>query len=742
MPDLLQKKSLLLFIILSSCYISVFTNRFAQAVSIPENPEEISWHISAMTVIFDEKRQLYIAKDNVVITGDKTRLEADYVEFSNQTKDALARGNVLLVSGEDSVSCNAMNLNLVTQTGVIDKGTIFIEKNHFYIKGENIQKTGESTYSTQKGSITSCEGESPDWEITGENVKITIEGYGTAANTVLWAKELPVVYSPYLKFPVKLKRQTGLLFPRVTSSDRKGFEIEQPLFIAISRNADATIYADYMSDRGVKAGTELRYILDKKTKGTLYFDFLDDDKKDDGTDLTEDYSFSSTPQRTNSDRFWFRMKHDQELPNGFTAKLDIDVVSDEDYLHEFKDGFTGYRQTQENFENGFGRSLDEYDDYTRENKLNINKTWSNYSFNIDALWYDNVRARQQDTDDTTLQTLPAVMFNASKQQISTSNFFYTLDSEYRSFYRQDTTDELVKGQRADINPKLYLPVNLGRVLSFEPYVGVRETIWYTNDFTDIDGGSDSLRTREMYDIGATLSTKLNKVFSFENSFVDKIQHELIPKLEYAYIPHVAQDDLPSFDSLDRIEEENIFTWSLTNNFTSKRVSMTPQEEEKFTYRDFGYLKLYQDYDIQKEKDDDPRPFSDISMELEFDPHDFFTLDVDMDWSPYDNRINKLNIGSHLKDRRGDNLTAEYRFEHDESKTIYARVDMNLTHGLSSFYSVEENLMENESIENRAGFSLNRPCWTFDFYFSEAHDEDKSMAFMITLHGIGGFGTGD
>jgi len=174
MFNLLQKKHIHIFVILTFFYILIFPNRFAAASYLPENPEEISWHISAVTVTFDQKKDLYIAENSVVITGGQTRLEADYVEFSNKTKDAFARGNVLLISGEDSISCNAMALNLITKKGFIDKGTIFIQKNHFYITGENIQKTGEATYSAQKGSITSCEGEIPDWKITGNNIKVTI----------------------------------------------------------------------------------------------------------------------------------------------------------------------------------------------------------------------------------------------------------------------------------------------------------------------------------------------------------------------------------------------------------------------------------------------------------------------------------------------------------------------------------------------------------------------------------------
>ena len=513
MVCLIKQKSWPLFVVFAFLYIFILAGGSATAKSSPENPKEVSWHISARAVTFDNKRDLYIAQDDVVITGGKTRLEADYVEFSNKTKDAFAQGNVLLIAGEDSISCTAMDINLTTQIGKINKGTIFIQKNNFYINGEDIRKTGKFTYSAQKGSITSCAGNSPDWKISGKNINVTVEGYGTVNHAVLWAKKIPVVYSPFLAFPVQTKRQTGLLVPRITSSDRKGFEYEQPLFIAISENTDATVYADYMSDRGTKLGGEYRYILDNKSKGSVFFNFLEDSKIDDGTDKTKDYSFYTTPQRTNSDRFWFRMKHDQDLPKGFKAKLDIDIVSDEDYLLEFKDGFTGYDETKKYFEDEYGRSLDEYDDNTRRNQLNINKTWSTYTFNIDVLWYDDIHARRQDIDDTTLQLLPSIQFDAAKQQIGPSQFFYSLDTEYRSFYRQDTTATLVRGQRADIYPKVYLPIKFGSFFNFEPSVGLRETIWYTDDFTDINGNSDSLRTRQMVDIGAELSTKFIKIFN-------------------------------------------------------------------------------------------------------------------------------------------------------------------------------------------------------------------------------------
>ncbi|OGR11320.1 MAG: organic solvent tolerance protein OstA [Desulfobacula sp. GWF2_41_7] len=722
------------------CIIFLFLQDQASADPVYENPKEIPWHISALSVTFDNARDLYVAEKEVIITGGKTRLEADYVEFSNKTKDAFAQGNVILISGEDSISCNAMNINLETEIGTINKGSIFIQKDNFYINGENIRKTGKFTYSAEKGSITSCSGDSPDWKISGRNVKVTIEGYGTARDAVFWAKEIPAAYTPFLIFPVKTKRQTGFLMPGISNSKRKGYQYEQPFFMAISENFDATLYADYMSDRGTKTGVEYRYILDNKSKGSVFFDYLEDSKTDDGTAGTENYSFSGTPQRTNTDRYWFRMKHNQALPNGFSAKLDLDVVSDADYLHEFQDGFSGYRQTKTYLETEYGRSLDEYDQPIRKTRLNVNKSWSAYVLNMDALWYDNVNLRRQDGDDTTLQTLPAVQFDAIRQQLGNSQFYYTLDSEHRSFYREDTTSDLVKGQRTDFYPRVYFPMRLNKIFYFEPSLGARETIWYTDDFTSEDGDSDSLRTRHMADFGAEISTKISRVFNTDNLFAEKIKHEMIPKIQYSFIPDVGQGDLPIFDSLDRIAEQNRITWSLTNFFISRKTFVTPEDKEIRTYRDFAYAQLSQSYDIENQKENHKEPFSDILLTSIINLNEFVAVNMDISWSPYDNDYNIFNIGNTVKDKRGDALAVEYRYERDLLESVYSEIDIALTDQLTAYYTVEKNLEDDRTVRTQAGFILKKECWTVELAAAETKD-DSSVGILVTLHGIGEIGNG-
>ena len=271
--------------------------------------------------------------------------------------------------------------------------------------------------------------------------------------------------------------------------------------------------------------------------------------------------------------------------------------------------------------------------------------------------------------------------------------------------------------------------------------GARQTLWYTNDFTSADGDSDDLRTRYMADFGAEISTKIFRVFNTENSFAEKIKHELIPKLQYSYIPDVDQNDLPVFDALDRINEQNLITWNLTNYFIARQTILTPQKKEIRTYRDFAYAQLSQSYDIKKEKENQKEPFSDILLTGTLDLNEFVSVNTDFSWSPYDNRYQIFNLGGLLKDKRMDALALEYRFNRDiPLESLYSEIDIVLTDELTAYYAFEKNLKNKKTVQTQAGFILTKSCWTLDFAVTETSN-DLSVGFLVTLHGLGELGTG-
>lgn len=722
----------------------------ALCFSTSMSTQKVSWHIQARQLSYEDQRKLYIAENDVVITGGKTRLEADYVEFSDVTKDAFAKGNVLFISGEDTITCKSMRVNLGSETGTINQGTIFIQDGNYYISGETLRKTGAFTYDAQQGSITTCAGDTPDWKITGKDIEITIDGYGHAGHATFWAKKMPALYTPYFIFPAKTTRQTGLLMPMAGYSDELGFEYQQPLFLALSDNTDATLYPYYMSDRGVMLSGEYRYILSPESKGMIMLSYLDDETIGDGADENEDYSIAGTPDRTNHDRYWFRMKHNQMLGYGFNAKLDIDYVSDMDYLRTFGDGFSGFDNTDTAFGEMFGRDLDEDDQEIRKNSLLITKNWTSYSLNLETVWYDNVQARQTDMADTTLQTLPSVEFFAVRQPLGQTGIYYQMNSGFTSFYRQDTTDDLITGknakitgQRADIHPVFYYPIKLGKSFFLEPYAGARGTLWHTDDFTDNHGDDSNDRNRGLYEMGIDLSTTLSRVFSLNTDFAEKVQHQIVPKLAYDYIPSVDQADLPYFDTLDDISETNIITWSLTNTFTSRHTITDKNGETSRVYKERFWFKLSQGYNIRDERDKEDAeddPWQDLTLKYELNPLKYLKSDGTIAFDPNNSHFTKIQVGGTVSDTRGDSLDISYRYSKSYSHTWKTTIRTNLIPDtLGAYYSVESDLETPKTVETGIGISINRPCWGLNLAFTDESAE-KSFAFMVTLKGIGDFGT--
>ena len=709
--------------------------------NIFQDDASVPWHIVADEMNYDDKAKVYIGRGNVNITKKDKNLNADYVRFNQNTMKVFARGHVVMTVGENIITGTSMDMNLNSETGTIFNGTVFIDENHFYIKGDKIEKVGKDSYAADKASVSTCDGDQPAWKITGRNLKVTVEGYGTVKHAALWAKKVPVLYTPFLVFPVKMKRQTGLLAPQIGYSDRKGGEYVQPLFWAINESSDATFYAHHMSRRGEKLGLEYRYVLDEQSKGTLMVDFLDDRQVDDGSPGSEKWGYEGDGVlRPNSDRYWFRMKHDQPMPQGFFARLDIDYVSDQDYFSEFKEGYTGFNETEKYYLKEFGRGFDAYDDPVRLNRFNVNRNWPLYSFNAELRWYDDVI-------NTTLQRLPVITFDGSKQKISTSPFYFDLGSEYTYFYSEDGP----RNHRMDIHPRFYLPYNVRNFFTIEPSVGLRETVWHF-DKMEYSSSDKKTLTRELYDIKVDLSSEVYQVFNIEGKSVDRIKHIIRPQIIYDYIPEKDQSELPSLDGIDRIGRVNLITYSLTNTLTSKSKKNTGEikdlstdkpaadgnyEPPMYDYNEFLRFKLQQSYDINKEKEDDPEPFSPIHGELELYPIRYFSVKADADWSHYDSNFRSRNVAATLWDMRGDKLSVDYRYQRDASETVYTNLGLKISDRLSMRGEYERNIFDNKDLKYGFGFLYETQCWSFDFNLTK--EEDVSFIFMITLYGIGEIG---
>ncbi|MBW2180743.1 MAG: LPS assembly protein LptD [Deltaproteobacteria bacterium] len=728
----------------------------------PDKP----WNIAADELNYDQETGVYSAKGRVTISKLDRKLTADFVRFDSQNMIARAEGNVIMIVGEDILIGSSMEINLDSETGTITEGTIFIKEKHFYIRGDKIQKIGKESYAIEKASISTCDGEVPAWEVTGRDLEVTIGGYGIVKHAALRAKKIPILYSPFLIFPVKRERQTGLLPPEFGMSDRKGFEYIQPLFLAIDESSDLTLYSHFMDQRGEKVGIEYRYILDETSKGALMVDYLKDRRVDDGTpDSSDQWGYDGDNfRRNNKDRYWVRMKHDHALPYNFQVKLDIDVVSDQDYLHEFENGYTGFNETERYFNEIFNRELDDFNDPIRVNKLNVSRYWTNFSLNTEARWYDNVILRNRGwINDFTLQRLPYIGLDGLKQPVFNTPLYFDLDSEYTYIYSEDGT----RGHRTDVHPRIYLPYKFGNYFTFEPSVGFRGTSWFIDEYenTGSEQSKNKSLFRGIYDVKLDLTSEIYNVYNIDGADLKGIKHTIRPRIVYDYTPYMNQNKYPLFntsdentnlvplnDSINRVDGKNVVTYSITQLFTSKSEKTDESDADtevlsKSTYNQFTRFKLEQSYNIYEEREDkkvnwengkDQRPFSPLYAELEIRPINYFWLEGDTEWCQYDNEILTGNIGIGIEDKRNDELYVEYRYDRDNIESFYTELTLRITDALSVYNEYERNILDNRSVQLSFGVLYEAQCWSLDIGFTREEDNNK-VAALVNLYGLGGFG---
>jgi LPS-assembly protein len=541
-------------------------------------------------------------------------------------------------------------------------------------------------------------------------------------------------------------------------SEVDGYRYSQPFFWAISDSTDATFYEDYMEHRGGKHGLEYRYVLAPGSKGAVMYDYLMDRQIDDGSPRPEDpdeYHYEGfrgdSYDRLNRDRWWFRMKSDQNLPAGFKAKLDVDLVSDQDYLREFDIGYSNYEDTDTYFSEEFGRELDDLTDTTRLNQLNVNRGWNQYSLNADIRWYDNVIMREHFEDDTTRQSLPSVTFDGSKQRIFDSPLYFDLKTSYDRYWREVGT----RGHQVDLYPRIYCPVSLFKYFDFEPSAGLRGTYWRAEEHhsgdpsVQVDSGA-----REIYDFKADLSTEISRVFNVGGDRVDRIKHSIRPQVVYDYVPKWQRRELPDFVS--SVSTNELVTYSITNNFTARlreqprpapETQLESEEESlppKFSYREFCRIKLSQSYDIiearQRDKRGGPKPFSDVKGELEFKPHEHLDLKGDVTWSPYDSVYKSYNAILSLSDDRGDRAMVDYRYASTGRRSVLYGFFVELFGGLSGYWEHERNMWDGKDIRSEVGFKYESQCWSFAVsYTHEMTMHRREYFFQIELYGLGEVG---
>lgn len=545
LPTLLIRKFLLCII---GAFLLVFpASAFAQEGEAAGDAfimDESKFHITADRTLYHSNVKVHEAFGHVVMTSGDRRLSSDYAWIDQKTGDVRVRGNVVFVATNWTIQAAEMHFNMRTGTGSIFYGAV--SNDNYRLRGQLIRKIGENRFLTSDGEYTTCRDCAESWKMAARTVDLTIDGYAYLEDVYVVIKDVPTMYLPYMIVPVKTRRQTGFLFPRVGSGSRKGFSFVQPFFLAIDDHQDATLAYGRYSKRGKRGEFQYRYQSYTGIKGVI-----------DGFYL-EDRDFKSAV-----DRYALKTEHEWAFTRFFDMRWRINDSKDREYPIAFPEDVAGLNLP------------------AMESNVNMTTRFDNFFITAEAKRYRSLlNANMVGFDKDMVQTGPSIYFGLSERRyfgLFDFNLYGTFDRFYRDggsfqdlnlngFYDPFTTDRIREAQRLQVAPELSRSFKLGRALTLQPTLQYNERL-YLFDVRPATLTVPTLHSR--YLLGRVqLSSTFERVFSMpESSIVEKLKHQITPILTYSNVPwseeskshpFIQQISQPggSFDQFDIIQAGN------------------------------------------------------------------------------------------------------------------------------------------------------------------------------------------
>lgn len=673
----------------------------------------------------------------LTITGDWVRLDPE----TNLVK---VRGHAVLDSEEEHVTADMADMDMNAQTGHLQRATIYFPKRSLYLTGEEVRKVGELTYHLEDGWVTKCDpeqGHTPPWQFNWRRADITQEGFAHFSHVTFRVKDMPTVYTPYLGFSTNTKRKTGLLLPELEAGSRDGAGLLVPFFINLSPSQDITLYGGGLSERGPQAGAEYRYVRDADSKGTMQFSALQDSL----TDTPKDDFLSDGNLRTTRDRYWLRGKADHDFGNNLNAKLDLDLVSDRDYLQEYADGLIGYKESNKGFVEEFGRGFDARTTHDRNNTAQLSKMWPTMTLG------GEVRAVNAPPDPPTTASapsnpwsLPSVSFAGSRplfpaafSQHGPLSWLAATDLTWDSGYVYYWQEKGVGGQRLDLHPVLKTPLRFLPYLETTSALGLRQTMYQVEDnSTTLAADTEGVLNRTLSDAALSTSTIFIRDFDV-NGYFQKLSHMVRPGLTYSYNSATVgnQEDLPSIDtSIDRIGPQNLLTYDVRNDFDVTGADGTAWK--------FGYFRLSQSYDIRAARQDllpgtSRQDFTDIGLESWVQPIPRLQLLYNTAFDVHNDGRNVYDVAVSYASLRGDKLRLDRRYD---SLGAINQLNLNMSVYLADRWQAQAVVNHSMALKETSDASLRLlylpPCWGMALQATTTPDDAYRFALLFSLEGIG------
>ena len=292
--------------------------------------------------------------------GDRYIINDDTTSIDKDTNIILMDGNIVFREPGFLMLGSSAYIDGENATNRVEDAQYVLHNSGAHGNANSIVYSSDSgLVSIENGEFSRCEPGDSFWKLRADNIILDQSANrGFAKNVSLRIGDTPIFYYPgTLPFPLGDERISGFLAPSTGSTRSGGFDFELPYYLNLAPNYDATLSPRLISDRGVLAGIETRYLA-SWSMNTLNLAALSNDKLYDPS--TAGTLGSDSP--VSEDRWFLGFEHFGSLGRNWSTFVDYNAVSDRDYFYDL--GSNGLNLTSRTHLNRQGR-IDFNSDFLR-----------------------------------------------------------------------------------------------------------------------------------------------------------------------------------------------------------------------------------------------------------------------------------------------------------------------------------------------------------------------------------------
>lgn len=619
----------------------------------------------------DQQGRTHLEGEVEIHQGQRS-LWADQVTYDRSSSMATARGGVRFSDAAGFLlESPGGYLNLEDQSGRFEQGRYRYLPRHARGTARVIAPRGDNRFHLEGATFTTCDPGRKDWILSAGEVDLDQEsGRGTAQNVLLRFHHVPLLYTPWIDFPIDDRRQSGLLLPSFGNANNTGLDLVIPYYLNLAPNRDATIAPRFIGRRGTMLQTEFRY-LEPRGAGEMQVDYLPEDR------LKGD------------DRSLVSWKHNWALTPRLRFSTEGADVSDPNYFDDL------------------GSSLNDTSKTYLQRRADLRYRGGNW----------NLTARVEDfqsldeylnPDRKPYQRLPQLLYRGNWSDLP-GQANLDLHAEWVAFEREDS----VTARRTDLEPTLSLPLR-GPAWFLTPKMSYRFTHYALEDAPAQTG--DHLQ-REL----PTFS--LDGGLFFERSLGGESLQTLEPRIFYTYTPYRDQDAIPRFDTSaydfgfdqlfrsarfsgpDRVADGNRLTTAITTRI------IDPATAEELLRASLGQIHYLADQRVRLTPRLAPidRARSSLVGEFAWRPAPNWRLDAAAQWDPQRERTERGSVQIRYRNK-GRILNLSHRYRED----LLRQGDLSFSWPLSERWRAvgrwAYSLRDQRDLEVLTGLEYQSCCW--------------------------------